>query len=73
MRRFRNISKNTHKKVEEVFPDLLEVYRDHQSDNYQRAAICIFDLWLTKEKSLTAFQSKRRERATANFIKHVSL
>jgi hypothetical protein len=56
MRKFRSISKIKQKQVENTFPDLLNVYGDENTNAYLKAAICVFDHWLTKEEAIAEIQ-----------------
>ena len=50
-RRFIAVNKSDQSRLEDEFPELLEIIENNQVDGYKKASITVFDHWLSEEEA----------------------
>lgn len=52
MRNFKNVQKAKQKELENIFPELLKLYSDENTDTYKKTTVCVFDHWLSNDEAI---------------------
>ena len=52
MRNFKSTTKIKQKHLNEVFPEIMDLYSMEETDAYTKVSVCAFDHWLTQEEAI---------------------